>query len=196
LRLTLFGVKMYASAVGGPQVYTTLSKLQVADWVETLILARKARLKQYLYGECFDIMLVVTPTIAIDEDELQLEFIRATGPGGQHVNKTATAVQLRFNAGSSPSLPDDVRQRLIRLAGNRMTGDGTLIITARRFRSQERNRQDAIDRLVKLIQEAAEKSKLRRKTKPTLTARQRRLDAKRQRSQTKRLRRQVSRYDD
>ena len=141
-------------------------------------------------------MLVITPTIAIAEDEIQLEFIRATGPGGQHVNKAATAVQLRFDVGNSPSLLDDVRQRLTRLAGNRITEDGTLIITARRFRSQERNRQDAIDRLVRLIQEAAEEPKLRRKTKPTRTAKQRRLDAKRQRSQTKRLRRQVSRYDD
>jgi len=154
------------------------------------------RLEKYLQDECLVIMLVITPTIAIDEDEIQLEFIRATGPGGQHVNKAATAVQLSFDVGNSPSLRDDVRERLIRLAGNRMAKDGTLIITARRFRSQERNRQDAINRLVKLIQEAAEEPKLRRKTKPTLTAKQRRLDTKRQRSQTKRLRRQVSRYDE
>jgi len=154
------------------------------------------RLEKYLQDECLVIMLVITPTIAIDEDEIQLEFIRATGPGGQHVNKAATAVQLNFDVSNSPSLRDDVRERLIRLAGNRMAKDGTLIITARRFRSQERNRQDAINRLVKLIQEAAEEPKLRRKTKPTLTAKQRRLDTKRQRSQTKRLRRQVSRYDE
>jgi ribosome-associated protein len=154
------------------------------------------RLEKYLQDECLVIMLVITPTIAIDEDEIQLEFIRATGPGGQHVNKAATAVQLSFDVRNSPSLRDDVRERLIRLAGNRMAKDGTLIITARRFRSQERNRQDAINRLVKLIQEAAEEPKLRRKTKPTLTAKQRRLNAKRQRTQTKRLRRQVSRYDD
>jgi ribosome-associated protein len=141
-------------------------------------------------------MLNITPTIAINESEVQLDFIRATGPGGQHVNKAATAVQLRFDVRNSPSLPDDVRERLMRLAGNRMTEDGTLIITARRFRSQERNRQDAIDRLVKLIRKAAEEPKLRRKTKSTRAAKQRRLDAKRRRSQTKQLRRSVLRYED
>jgi len=141
-------------------------------------------------------MLRITPTIAVDENEIQLDFIRATGPGGQHVNKAATAVQLRFDARNSPSLPDDVRQRLVRLAGNRMTEDGTLIVTARRFRSQDRNRQDAIDRLAELIRKAAEEPKLRRKTKPARAARQRRLDTKRHRSQTKRRRRSVSHYED
>ena len=141
-------------------------------------------------------MLYITPTIAIDDNEIQLEFIRASGPGGQHVNRAATAVQLRFDAGNSPSLPDDVRERLIRLAGSRMTEDGTLIVTARRFRSQERNRQDAIDRLVELVREAAEEPRLRRKTKPPHTAKQRRLNAKRLRSETKRLRRRISRYED
>ena len=137
-------------------------------------------------------MLNITPSIVIDENEIQLDFIRASGPGGQHVNKAATAVQLRFDVHNSPSLPADVRQRLIRLAGSRMTEEGTLIITAQRFRSQERNRQDAVDRMVELIRKAAEKPKLRRKTKPSLAARQRRLDAKRRRGKTKRLRRPIS----
>lgn len=141
-------------------------------------------------------MLHITPSITVDESEIQLDFIRATGPGGQHINKAATAVQLRFDARNSFSLPDDVRQRLVRLAGNRMTEDGTLVITARSFRSQERNRQDAIDRLVELIRKAAEEPKLRRKTKPARAAKKRRLDAKRRRSQTKRLRRSISRYED
>ena len=116
-------------------------------------------------------MLRITPTIVIDDNEIQFDFIRASGPGGQHVNKAATAVQLRFDAANSPSLPADVRERLIRLAGSRVTEEGTLIVTARRFRSQERNRQDAIDRLVALVREAAEQltqlrsenKKLRRK---------------------------------
>ena len=141
-------------------------------------------------------MLYITPTIAIDDNEIQFEFIRASGPGGQHVNRAATAVQLRFDASNSPSLSDDVRQRLIRLAGSRMTEDGTLIIIARRFRSQERNRQDAVDRLVELVREAAEEPKLRRKTKPSHSAKQRRLSTKRLRSETKRLRRRISRYED
>ena len=141
-------------------------------------------------------MLDITPSIAIKESEIQLDFIRAAGPGGQHVNKAATAVQLRFDARHSSSLPDHVRERLIRLAGNRVTEDGTLIITARRFRSQERNRQDAVDRLVELIRKAAEEPKLRLKTKSTRAAKQRRLDTKRRRSQTKRLRRSVSRCED
>ena len=141
-------------------------------------------------------MLYITPAIAIDDNEIQLEFIRASGPGGQHVNRAATAVQLRFDAGNSPSLPDDVRERLTRLAGSRMTEDGTLIVTARRFRSQERNRQDAIDRLVELVRDAAEEPRRRRKTKPTHTAKQRRLNAKRLRSETKRLRGRISRYED
>jgi len=137
-------------------------------------------------------MLNITPSIVIDENEIQLDFIRASGPGGQYVNKAATAVQLRFDVHNSPSLPADVRQRLMRLAGSRMTEEGTLIITAQRFRSQERNRQDAVDRLVRLIRKAAEKPKLRRKTKPSRSARQRRLDAKRRRGKTKRLRRPIS----
>jgi ribosome-associated protein len=141
-------------------------------------------------------MLRITPTIVIDDNEIQFDFIRASGPGGQHVNKAATAVQLRFDAANSPSLPADVRERLIRLAGSRVTEEGTLIVTARRFRSQERNRQDAIDRLVALVREAAEQPRLRRKTKPTHTAKQRRLTSKRFQSAKKRLRRRISRYED
>jgi ribosome-associated protein len=134
-------------------------------------------------------MIQVTSTIALDESELTLEFIRASGPGGQNVNKVATAVQLRFDVANSPSLTDDVRERLVRLAGRRMTKDGVLIIEARRFRTQEQNQQDAVERLVALVGEAAKKPRVRRKTRPTLAARRRRLEAKRRRSEKKRLRR-------
>jgi ribosome-associated protein len=141
-------------------------------------------------------MIHITRNIAIDESEIKEEFIRASGPGGQKVNKVSTAVQLRFDVGNSPALPDDVRERLIRLAGRRITEDGVLIIEAQRFRTQQRNRQDAIDRLVTLIRKAAEKPRVRRKTKPTLTSKRLRLETKRHRGKTKSMRRPVTHSED
>jgi ribosome-associated protein len=133
-------------------------------------------------------MIRVTGTITIDEDEIHQQFIRASGPGGQNVNKVATAVQLRFDVAHSPSLPEDVRERLTRLAGKRMTREGTLIIDARRFRTQEQNRQDSVARLVSLIRQAAEKPKIRKRTRPTLVSRERRLESKHRRARIKYLR--------
>lgn len=133
-------------------------------------------------------MIQVTRNIAIDEGELQEEFVRASGPGGQHVNKVATAVKLRFDVAHSPSLPQDVRHRLMRLAGRRITEEGELVIDARRFRSQERNRQDARERLAALIRKAAERPKPRRKTHPTAASKRRRLEDKRRRGAIKRSR--------
>ena len=133
-------------------------------------------------------MIEVTPAIALDEGELQVSFLRASGPGGQNVNKVETAVQLRFNVRRSPSLPDGVRARLERLAGRRLTQDGVLVLTARRFRSQERNRQDAQERLLALIREAAAPPVPRRPTRPSAAARRRRLEAKARRSTVKALR--------
>lgn len=137
-------------------------------------------------------MIRVTEDIAIDERELHEEFIRASGPGGQNVNKVATAVKLRFDAARSRSLPADVRDRLIRLAGRRITEEGVIIIDARRFRSQERNRQDARERLAALIRKAAQRPKPRKKTHPTVASKERRLEEKRRRGQTKRARRSSS----
>ncbi len=133
-------------------------------------------------------MIQVTTTIAIDESEIQQEFIRASGPGGQNVNKVATAVQFRFDVANSPSLSDDVRERLISLARARITEKGVLIIDARRFRSQVANRQDAIERLVELIRKAAQEPQIRRQTRPSFASKKRRLETKHRRAETKRLR--------
>ena len=130
-------------------------------------------------------MIRITDAIAIDEGELEERFIRASGPGGQNVNKLATAVQLRFDVRRSPSLPEPVRTRLEKLAGSRLTRDGVLVIAAQRFRTQERNRQDALDRLVELIARAAVAPKPRRPTKPTAASRARRLEGKKRRATIK-----------
>jgi ribosome-associated protein len=140
-------------------------------------------------------MIRITPDITIDDRRIQYEFIRASGPGGQNVNKVATAVKLRFDAAHA-SLPDDVRRRLIRLSGRRMTDEGILIIHARRFRTQERNRQDALDRLTDLVRRASERPRRRIKTKPTPASRRRRMEAKQLRSDVKRARRPVASHAD
>ncbi len=134
-------------------------------------------------------MIAITADVAIDERELQFDFVRASGPGGQNVNKVATAAQLRFDVRRSRNLPEEVRIRLARLAGKKMTAEGILVIEAKRFRSQDRNRQDAIDRLTALVRKASEKPTPRLNTRPSKASRERTIHAKRLRSRTKELRR-------
>ena len=140
-------------------------------------------------------MIRVTDQISIDEAELEESFVRSSGPGGQNVNKLSTAVQLRFDVRRSPSLPNDVAIRLMRLAGKRVTKDGVLVIIAQNHRTQERNRAEAQERLVALIQEAAVKPVPRRATKPTRASRQERLDSKKRRSGIKNMRQSKPSWD-
>lgn len=134
-------------------------------------------------------MIEITPTVKIDEGELQYDFIRASGPGGQNVNKVASAVQLRFDVRNTPSLEPDVKDRLIKLAGSRMTEEGILIIEAKKYRTQEQNRYDATQRLIAWILKALEKPKVRKATRPSLTAKAARVGDKKKRGELKRWRR-------
>jgi ribosome-associated protein len=134
-------------------------------------------------------MIPITPTLSIHEDELRFSFFHSSGPGGQNVNKVATAVKLRFNLKNSPSLPDDVKWRLAQLAGRRVTADGCLVVSGQRFRTQEQNRRDVVNRLVAMIAQASKPPKKRRKTGPTLASTRNRVVAKRKRSSVKEMRR-------
>jgi ribosome-associated protein len=140
-------------------------------------------------------MLIITPSLALDESELHETFVRAAGPGGQNVNKVATAVQLRFDVAHSASLPEAVRARLMKLAGKRLLADGMLLIEARRFRTQEQNREDARARLATLIRQATIPPKPRRPTRPSKASKERRIENKKSRGQTKQMRRAPSRED-
>jgi len=141
-------------------------------------------------------VIPITRQIVLGDDEVTMNFVRASGPGGQNVNKVATAVELRFDAQNSPAIAPDVFERLEKLAGRRMTQDGVIVLFCDRFRTQERNRADAIERLSALIRQAAVRPVIRRATKPTLASKKRRLDAKKQRSTVKALRRPGGRGED
>ncbi len=136
-------------------------------------------------------MIRISHGISIDEHEISIDYVRSGGPGGQNVNKVATAAQLRFDMANSPNLPEDVRVRLLRLGGRRVSSDGILVIDARRFRTREKNREDAIKRLIELIRKAAVTQKTRHKTKPSRESREKRLEAKRRRGAAKELRKAV-----
>lgn len=140
-------------------------------------------------------MISITDRISLPESELQCQFVRASGPGGQNVNKVSTAVELRFDVAATRRLAADVKSRLRKLAGQRMTADGVLVIQAQRFRSQTRNREDAIERLVELVREAARPPKVRRPTRPSLAAKRKRVEEKKKRASIKSGRRAVREYD-